>query len=318
MVVIGGGAGALAAAVSAMDAGLDQVVVLDPGNAADLAADSVAPAVFAAAGTDLQRGAGIDDTPDEFAEWWMALARGNADQDLVDFIARESAATVSWLESIGVPFVEPGGAFLPASGPFIAGERAHVVDGGYAELHGVLYQAAIERGVDIRTHEPVTSLLSDKQGRVVGVRVGLDGREHRLLAREAVVLTDGVGAVTDSAIAVDSLLDPTEVQLGGADRSTDSIALAESAGAAVSERTGVTAGYSDGRYRQARIGGLDVTETSHVMRSDGSTIPRLYATGRIAGNRYFYRVRLSPQASTLMLTQARTLGEHVGRYRRGG
>ncbi len=318
MVIVGGGAGALAAAISAVDAGLEDVVVLDPGDTASLATDSIVPAIFVAADTELQREAGIDDSVDEFADWWMGLARGNADRELVEFLARESSETVSWLQELGVGFLDPGDAVLPASGAFIAAGRAHVVDGGYRILYEVLHQQAVNRGVDIRTNAPVSSLILDEAGRVEGVRSGADGREERIFAYEAVVLTGRSRALSGRSIPLEAFFDPTDTPLDDASEYSDGIALAEEADAAVSDRTGVTAGYMDGGYRQARIGGLDVTETSHVMRSDGSTIPRLYATGRIAGNRYFYRLRLAPQSNILELTQARVAGEHVGRYRRGG
>ncbi|MFP4642800.1 MAG: FAD-binding protein [Spirochaetales bacterium] len=318
MVIVGGGAGALAAAVSAVDAGLSDVVVLDPGDTASLASESVAPAVFAAAETELQRGAGIDDSAGQFADWWMELARGNADGELVEFMARESSDTVSWLQSLGVPFLELGTSFLPASRPFIDRERAHAVDGGYAALYEVLESAALDRGVDVRMQEAVNSLIADDGGRVEGVRVEIDGRERDLFAREAVVLTGTVGVPSDDTVPIDTFLDSPDVLPGSGEGLSDITKLAESVGAAVTRRTGVTAGYTDRRYSQALVGGLDVTETSHVMRKDGSTIPRLYAVGPIAGNRYFDRVRLSPQTFTLTLTQARVVGEHIGRYRRGG
>ena len=96
VVVIGGGACGLVAALSAHDAGSDVLVLeRDPVPASSTALSS---GMITACGTTLQQTAGIDDdTPERFAADIQAKAGGEADPVLLAAICRESGPAIDWL-----------------------------------------------------------------------------------------------------------------------------------------------------------------------------------------------------------------------------
>jgi fumarate reductase flavoprotein subunit len=60
--------------------------------------------VVYAAGTSVQRAAGISDSADAMYEYYMTLNQWNLEPYLVRRLADESAAVVEWLIDVGVEF----------------------------------------------------------------------------------------------------------------------------------------------------------------------------------------------------------------------
>jgi fumarate reductase flavoprotein subunit len=106
VVVIGAGGAGLAAAISAAEAGASVLVVerLD----GPYGTTSRAVGSFAAAGTRLQRSAGIVDTAADFAEdMSRSHAKAPSAPELRRLYADHSGETVDWLSDMGVAFVGP-------------------------------------------------------------------------------------------------------------------------------------------------------------------------------------------------------------------
>jgi len=59
-----------------------------------------------------------------------------------------------------------------------------------AAIQGRMLQAALRAGVDIRLESPVRELV-EEDGRIVGVVTQVDGREHRIQARDGVLINAG-------------------------------------------------------------------------------------------------------------------------------
>jgi fumarate reductase flavoprotein subunit len=181
VVIIGGGACGLTAALAARDAGADVLVIeRDPGTRGTTA---MSTGLVPAAGTPDQAAAGITDNAELLASDILAKAKGG-DWTLVDRLAHESAATVTWLRDVhGVPFslvtgfLYPGHSVMRMMGtPNRTGE----------ELMAALLAACTAAGVDILTNAVATDLVADEDARVTHVVVTRpDG------AREAV----GCGAL---------------------------------------------------------------------------------------------------------------------------
>ena len=186
VIVVGGGGSGLAAAVSAAQAGAS-VLVLEsqarPGGTSRMAVGSIS-----AAGTELQRRAGIVDSAQDFVTDMQAftadlLAHDNA--PLREVLAKEAAPTVEWLRSLGVVFVGP----YPE--PPHRVERMHNAIPGAAAIVDRLLLACRRLGVRIQTQVVVRELNHDAKGRVHGVVYEQGGQRHEASAQRAVILASG-------------------------------------------------------------------------------------------------------------------------------
>jgi 3-oxo-5alpha-steroid 4-dehydrogenase len=191
VVVVGfGGAGACAA-VEAREQGAD-VLAIDRfgGGGATRYSGGL---VYLGGGTPAQQEAGVSDTVEEMAKY-LALEVGDASSpEVIQRYCADSLPNYDWLTKHGVPFsgpvytgkavLAPEGYFLQYSGneksPAYASKarpaaRGHRTVGvgftGYA-LYDPLRASAEAIGVRVLTHSPVTRLLVDGTGRVIGVEV---------------------------------------------------------------------------------------------------------------------------------------------------
>jgi fumarate reductase flavoprotein subunit len=181
VIVIGAGGAGLAAAAEA--ARLGRKAVLLEKNPAPGGTTALAVGSMMAAGSRIQKRAGIEDSPAQHdAEMAELVARlGIQDNaELRRLYTEHAGETVDFLESIGVDFLGP------LEQPPFRIKRFHVaLPGGRAYVRRLAHFCA-RAGVDIRTGCPARRLLLEGN-RVCGVEI--DGRELR--ARGGVVLASG-------------------------------------------------------------------------------------------------------------------------------
>ena len=185
VLVAGGGGSGLAAAVSAAQHGVKVVLIEKEARLGGSTALSVGS--ITAAGTRLQRRAGIDDTPEDFerdmTEFDPGLLTGDAPA-MRALLAREAGATVAWLEGLGVtlvgPYPEPPHR-VPRMHNVVPSSRAYIAR---------LAEAARKLGVKVMLRAGVTGLL-EEGGRVTGAVVRIDGQDVRIRARRGVILASG-------------------------------------------------------------------------------------------------------------------------------
>ena len=179
--VIGAGAAGLAAAIEAADAGCS-VLVLEaapsPGGSTELSGG-----VIYAAGTSVQRAAGIVDHWQAMYERYLDVNRWDVEPGLARALAEGAAEAIEWLAAMGLGFD------LVINTPVETIRRGHKTVGLGARLAEVLVDQVAGRGIEIRGHCRVDSLLTDDAGAVVGVTVGA----HEIHARSVVVATGGFG-----------------------------------------------------------------------------------------------------------------------------
>ena len=223
VVIVGfGGAGACAA-IEAADCGANVLAIdrFDGGGAT-----AVSGGVYYGAGTRFQREAGFDDTPDEMFNYLNAELNGVVAPETLRRFCDESNNNLEWLIDKGLSYgstFSPDKTSFPGSGVdlYYSGNelspsaeavakpapRGHKVVGSSVTGHifyAVLKRAALERGVRLWTHSPVTRLTSDANGTIIGVEVTRlkDGssasRRHRWIYRLA---TKMVGLVTSQGAA---------------------------------------------------------------------------------------------------------------------
>lgn len=182
VIIVGSGAAGLCAALEAHDAGRS-VLVLDsepePGGSS-----RVSGGMVLAAGTELQRRHGIEDTPEAFHHDYLMHTQWKVQHGAARHIAHHSATAITWLENHGVEFYDD---------VFDAGydgvPRTHSAVGRGAGIVEPLLSQVETRGIEIRCDHRVTRLLVE-EGAVVGVE-----SPHGPLRGSAIVLaTGGFGA----------------------------------------------------------------------------------------------------------------------------
>jgi fumarate reductase flavoprotein subunit len=183
VLVVGGGGAGMAAAIEAADQGAS-VVVLEAGRRPG-GSTALSGGVFYAAGTSIQRAAGVTDDVERMYNYYMTFNRWNLEPWLIRRFCEESAPTLEWLISLGVDY--------PVEGLYISGmddtPRGHHSHGSGVEFFERLLGAASSRGVQIHSSVRVESLI-EEGGRITGIRA--DGAEMR--AGAVVLATGGYGA----------------------------------------------------------------------------------------------------------------------------
>ena len=186
VVVIGAGAAGFTAAITAYDAGA-KVIVLEKqpitGGNSMLAAGGMN-----AAETKYQKEKGIQDSVDLMIKDTMKGGNNLNDPELVSILAKNSAASVDWLTSLGADLSDVGrmgGASV---------NRTHRPKGGAAvgaNIAETLKKNAADRKIDVRVNSKVVKILEDGKGTVIGVQVEGKHRGLYTINAKAVVLTAG-------------------------------------------------------------------------------------------------------------------------------
>jgi fumarate reductase flavoprotein subunit len=203
-----GGAGACAAIEAARQGA--SVLLLDkaqvPGGSTRLSGG-----IVYAAGTKLQKQAGIDDTPEAMFKYVMACGQGRAVPELVRVAAERSAGNVAWLEGLGAVFPAELLAMSGMEGePEYAAvtpptKRGHRVKGTGSALFEVLNNAVkAEKNIKVVMATTVTRPITrpaTANGRceILGLKALRGRREISIRANRAVVLsTGGIMSGTES------------------------------------------------------------------------------------------------------------------------
>jgi fumarate reductase flavoprotein subunit len=190
VVVAGGGACGLVAALAARDAGSD-VLLLEAGPI-PRGSSSMSLGALCASGSRDQALHGVDDGAERFFDDVMAKTQHTADPTITRLIARESGPTLDWLEQgHGVP-LRLDTNWPPAFGH--SRMRMHVSPGRSGlDLMDRLIVACENAGVVILTDAHVTDLLADGD-RVTGVRYARpDGSVEAVGCDTLILATCGFG-----------------------------------------------------------------------------------------------------------------------------
>jgi fumarate reductase flavoprotein subunit len=186
VVVVGGGGGGLAAAVSAAEHGA-RVLLLEK-NAELGGTTGISVGSFTAAGTSLQRAAGIADDPGDHNEDIGKFRRDlepRNDFNRRRILTENAGAAFEWLRGIGLSFQGPS-AEPPNRKP-----RMHNVIPNSKAYVAAFHRRCLQLGVEIRTGATATTLLCDPDGRVTGARFTWRGEEHGAERGRGVVLAGG-------------------------------------------------------------------------------------------------------------------------------
>lgn len=180
VIVIGGGGAGMSAALEAHAAGAS-VIILEADTRLG-GATALSGGVFYAAGTSVQKRAGVEDSADAMFDYLMTLNQWSMKPDVIRKVCDEGAETVDWLICLGVDFppeklVKGGIETVP---------RAHPSHGAGMGIAEALINAVGAAGIETALGTRVERLLVE-DGRVTGVHAaGMD-----LRAATTIITTGG-------------------------------------------------------------------------------------------------------------------------------
>lgn len=184
IIVIGGGGTGLAAAIEAAAANRSVLLIEKEPKLGGTTARSVGS--ITASATDLQRTAGIVDSPTQHFEDMPLFAGALATRDNLDLrrlLTENSPSTIAWLEKLGVVFFGP----MPEP-PHRVPRMHNVLPNSKAYIHHLAREARRLR-VRVVVNTRAQKLIM-KDGRVTGVEVLADGRPTQIEASQ-VILASG-------------------------------------------------------------------------------------------------------------------------------
>lgn len=184
VLIIGGGASGLIAALAAKDAGVDPVVLerdLVPSGSTALSSGMIP-----ACETQIQRGMGVEDSVEIMSADILRKSRDQADPAIVEAMCRASGPTIDWLvEKHGLELTLVEGFLYPGHSKL----RMHApVSRSGADLMAGLIKAAEASGVDIMTGAHVTDVFADEQNAVKGVRIERPDQSSEIIGCKALIL----------------------------------------------------------------------------------------------------------------------------------
>ncbi|WP_083254188.1 FAD-dependent oxidoreductase [Pandoraea sp. ISTKB] len=189
VVIVGAGACGLSTALVLQDAGIDCVLLERDG--VPSGSTALSSGFIPATGSQVQRAAGIDDSPARFADDIQRKAGGTAASHLVDAYASASGAAMDMLARHGLHFEILDGFLYPGHSV----RRMHSLP----ERTGAALMAALERAVQatdaaILTRTLVRELWLDDAGRVQAVGgVRPDGAMEYLACDMLLLACNGFG-----------------------------------------------------------------------------------------------------------------------------
>lgn len=192
-VIVGAGGAGLTSAIQMAQDGKNVTVIEKAGITGGNS--SLASAGMNAAETKLQKEEGVNDTVDLFVEDTMKGGHELNNRDLVEFLAKNSADAVDWLEELGAPLKQlkfAGGQSEMRTHAPINDEGKSIPVGNY--LVSKLTAKAKELGVSIVYDARVEKVLME-DGRAVGVEATYkDGEKLTVNAGAVIVATGGFGS----------------------------------------------------------------------------------------------------------------------------
>lgn len=184
LVIIGGGACGLVAALAAKQFGTE-IVILER-DALPRGSTAMSQGFIPAAGTRFQEAKGVEDSPERMAEDIQRKNGGQADPAIVHALAESSGRVVEWLaDAHGIPFDLVGGFLYPGHNSM----RMHATPRRTGEeLMGSLLNAVEAAGIDLLTEARVVDLHVDETGQVQGVTLMRPDGSRESIGCDALIL----------------------------------------------------------------------------------------------------------------------------------
>lgn len=187
LLVIGAGAAGLFAAISAKEAGLERVILIEKFPSPFFSSTAYSAGSVNASGTIAQIQHGVIDT-DGLKEFEMeVLKEGNFknDKHLVANYVKNAASTLDWLTEQGVELT-------PAENSAFRLKRMHGCDRGSGSRYvEVLFPETVRLGVETWFQAKAQKILTDGPNSVIGAKVTRNHKSVDILAKNGVILCTG-------------------------------------------------------------------------------------------------------------------------------
>ncbi len=188
VVVVGSGGCGLTAALAAAEGGVEVLVLEKQARPWSNTARSYG--MLPAGGTRFQKAAGIEESPENFANDILAKNHHASDPDITLHLARTAVALVEWLvDSVGVNLLFVDDFTYPGHST----KRMHAPPNRTGtELHADL-RSAVEANanIDLVNDAPVSGLIVNEQNVVLGVIVQRGAQQERVRCKKVVLACNG-------------------------------------------------------------------------------------------------------------------------------
>jgi succinate dehydrogenase/fumarate reductase flavoprotein subunit len=264
VVIVGQGVAGACSALEAHRAGAKVLVIERASGGGGTSATSEG-IFYLGGGTAVQRACGYEDDAEQLFAFLRAST--SAEDDKLRLFSEGSAAHFDWLEAQGVPFARK--AFTGKAVSLKTGEgllttgnekawpwrekarpapRGHqatpasATSGSGAAAMAALLARCADEGVEALYDAQALALIVDDGGRVVGVRVRVDGAMQDVQATRAVILATGSFNANAEMVRENvPQISPTSLPIGIPYNDGSGIRLGQSAGGAVESMGGIIA-----------------------------------------------------------------------------
>jgi fumarate reductase flavoprotein subunit len=183
VIVVGGGAAGLSAAIEAAEAGAEVAIIekMPVLGGSTLLSEGI---VYAT-GSKIQTEYPVNDSTEALVNFWIDKAEGQNDVPSLQLVADQSGATIDWLVDLGVVFGEP---VATGTSPVL---RGHVAENKGAGIIDALKARAEKKKVTFILETRVTELITNESSEIVGLKAMDKAGQEVSYETKAVVLATG-------------------------------------------------------------------------------------------------------------------------------
>ena len=194
VVVVGGGAAGLSAALEAANNGAKVILVEKLAITGGSTARSGGK--VQAAGTDVQIAHGIEDNADLYYDHLMTVGENKVDEKKIRLVADNSLEDYNWLVENGVEFSKDieqlHERYRPIRGHYVSAQDGKEEQDGHGwAITQPLEEKAIAAGVEILFETPATELIADDNGNVTGIKCENTAGNSVVINSTTVILATG-------------------------------------------------------------------------------------------------------------------------------
>ncbi len=184
VIVVGGGAAGLSAAIEAAEAGA-KVAVIEKMPVLG-GSTLLSEGIVYATGSKIQTEYPVNDSKETLVNFWIDKADGQNDVPSLQLVADKSGATIDWLVNLGVVFGDP---IATGTSPVL---RGHVAENKGAGIIAALKARAEKKKVTFIMETRVTELLTNENSEIIGLKAtDKDGQDVSYDAKAVVLATGG-------------------------------------------------------------------------------------------------------------------------------
>lgn len=264
VVVVGGGAAGLSAALEAANNGANVILVEKLAMTGGSTARSGGK--VQAAGTDIQKSHGVEDNADLYYNHLMSVGENKVDPVKIRLIADNSLADFNWLVENGVEFSKNieqlHEKYRPIRGHYVSAQDGKVEQDGHGwAITQPLEKMAKEKGVEILLETPAKKLIVDNKGTVTGIECEDPKGNKIIINATAVILATGGYDFNKELLEEYAPLVKPVYSTVAPGNVGDGLIMARDAGAKIQSGGGAVLLYLDLAARVGEVGGLYVDTT---------------------------------------------------------